>query len=47
MELCPDYDVNNNTVNIAAKLLKEAIASIMIPVKKKSRKWPNRSRRYQ
>jgi agmatinase len=31
VELCPDYDLNYNTANIAARLLMEAIASIKVP----------------
>ena len=30
VELCPDYDINNNTASIGARLLMEAIASISI-----------------
>lgn len=47
VELCPNYDVNHNTVNIAAKLLKETIASILIPAKEKSRHGSKKSRHYQ
>jgi agmatinase len=47
VELCPDYDVNHNTVNIAAKLLKETLASILVPVEKKSRNGSKKSGRYQ
>jgi agmatinase len=36
VELCPDYDLNNNTANIGARVLMEAIASISI-TKRKSR----------
>jgi agmatinase len=34
VELCPDYDHNNNTANIGARLLMEAIASISITNRK-------------
>ena len=31
VELCPDYDLNNNSANIGARILMEAIASLSIP----------------
>jgi agmatinase len=34
VELSPKYDLNNNTANIGARLLMEAIASISIPKRK-------------
>jgi len=35
VEFCPDYVFNHSTANIAARILKEAMASIPIPNKKK------------
>jgi len=46
VEFCPDYDFNHNTANIAARILKEAMASIPIPNKKKNRNDTFRSDRY-
>jgi len=34
VEYCPDYDLNHNTANVAARILKEAMTSIPIPKKK-------------
>ncbi len=38
VELSPDYDLNDNTANIAARILMEAIASISLPAKPKTMK---------